>query len=135
MTSAQSFTFTGADPEKGARAFVLAARRVTRPSGAVIFAAGSLGERVLELGRAVAQAMPGLPICVAAGAGVVSEKGEVEGQSAATGIDWSGGEAQAFSVSGNNAEAVGSQLSSAIRASEVPGRTITALVFARPNGL
>src|SRR6187549_3360823 len=112
MTTAQSFSFAGEDPEKAARAFVQAARRVTRPRGAVIFAAGSVGERVLELARAAAQALPGLPLCV------VSERGEVEGQSAATGIVWSGGTAEAFSVIGNNAEAVGSQLSSAIRASE-----------------
>jgi small ligand-binding sensory domain FIST len=135
MTSAQSFSFAGEDPEKAARAFVQAARRVTRPSGAVIFAAGNVGERVLELGRAVAHSMPGLPICLAAGAGVVSERGEVEGQSAATGMVWSGGQATPFSVRGGNAEALGSQLSSAIRASESTGRDLTALVFARPNGL
>lgn len=135
MTSAQSFSFAGEDPEKAARAFIQAARRVTRPSGAVIFAAGNLGQRVREMGRAVAQAMPGLPICLAAGAGVVSERGEVEGQSAATGMVWSGGAAAPFNVSGGNAEALGSQLSSAIRASESAGRNLTALVFARPNGL
>jgi small ligand-binding sensory domain FIST len=137
MTTAQSFSFAGEDPEKAARAFIQAARRVTRPSGAVIFAAGSVGERVLELGRAVAQGMPGLPICLATGAGVVSERGEIEGQSAATGMVWSGGKVEAFSVRGSNAEAVGSQLSSAIRraASESAGRSTTALVFARPNGL
>jgi small ligand-binding sensory domain FIST len=135
MTSAQSFSFAGEDPERAARAFVQAARRVTRPSGAVIFAAGHLGERVLELGRAVAQSTPGLPICVAAGAGVVSERGELEGQSAATGMVWSGGKAEPFSVSGGNAETLGSQLASAIRASESGGRNLTALVFARPHGL
>ncbi len=135
MTTAQSFTFTGEDPEKAARAFAQAARRVNRPSGAVVFAAGVLGERLVDLGRAVAHAMPGLPICLAAGAGVLSERGEVEGQSATTGIVWSGGTAQPFSVSGHNAEAVGSQLSEAIRRSESNGRNITALVFARPNGL
>ncbi len=135
MTTAHSFTFTGEDPEKAARAFAQAARRVTRPSGALVFAAGVLGERLVDLGRAVAHAMPGLPICLAAGAGVVSERGEVEGQAAATGIVWNGGTAQPFSVSGHNAEAVGSQLSEAIRKSESHGRNLTALVFARPNGL
>lgn len=135
MTTAQSFSFAGEDPEKAARAFIQAARRVTRPSGAVIFSAGSLGERVLELGRAVGHALPGLSVCLATGAGVLSERGELEGQSAATGVIWSGGKAEAFSVSGNNAEALGSQLSSAIRANESAGRNITALVFARPNGL
>jgi hypothetical protein len=135
MTTAHSFSFAGEDPEKAARAFAQAARRVTRPSGAVVFAAGALGERLVELGRAVAQVTPGLPVCLAAGAGVVSERGEVEGQSAATGIVWSGGSAEAFSVSGHHAEALGSRLSEAIRKSETNGRSATALVFARPNGL
>lgn len=135
MTAAQSFSFSGEDPEKAARAFLQAARRVTRPSGAMVFAAGALGEKLIQLGRAITQASPGLPVCLAAGAGVVSERGEVEGQSAATGIVWSGGSAQAFSVTGHNAEAVGSQLSQAIKSSETNGRTTTALVFARPNGL
>src|SRR5882724_456781 len=135
MTAAQSFSYAGEDPEKGARAFAQAARRVTGPSGAMIFAAGVLGERLVELGRAVAQAMPGLPLCLAAGAGVVSERGEVEGQAAATGIIWSGGTARPFAVSGHNAETVGTQLTEAIRGVESNGRTTTALVFARPNGL
>jgi small ligand-binding sensory domain FIST len=135
VSIAHSFSFAGDDPEKAARAFSQAARRVTRPSGAVIFAAGALGEKLVQLGRAVSQASPGLPVCLVVGAGVVSERGEVEGQSAATGIVWSGGSAQPFSVTGHNAEAVGSQLSQAIRNSESSGRTTTALVFARPNGL
>jgi small ligand-binding sensory domain FIST len=135
MVTAQSFSFVGEDPQKAARAYGLAARRVTRPSGAVVFAAGALGERLVELGRAVAQAVPGLPVCLAAGAGVLSERGELEGQSATTGIIWSGGAAEPFSVTGQNAEAVGSQLSASIRQSESSGRHLTALVFARPHGL
>lgn len=134
-TAAQSFSFAGEAPEKAARAFGQAARRVTRPTGAVVFAAGALGEKLVELGHAVSQAMPGLPTCLVAGAGVVSERGEVEGQSAATGIVWSGGQAEPFSVTGHNAEAVGSQLSEAIRKTDSSGRSATALVFARPNGL
>jgi small ligand-binding sensory domain FIST len=135
MISAQSFSFAGEDPEKAARALAQAARRVTLPSGAMVFAAGALGEKLVELARAVAQAMPGVPCCLAAGAGVVSERGEVEGQSAATGIVWSGGVAKPFAIRGHNAEAVGSQLTEAIRASDTSGRNLTALVFARPNGL
>lgn len=135
MTTAQSFSFTGDDPEKAARACAQAARRVTRPSGAVVFVAGALGARIVEVGRAVAQALPGLPVCLAEGSGVVSERGELEGQSAATGMVWSGGSADSFSVLGSNAEALGSQLCSAIRANEQPGRSLTALIFARPSGL
>jgi small ligand-binding sensory domain FIST len=135
MSSAQSFSYTGEDPGKAARAFSQAALRVNKPSGGVIFAAGSLGERLVDLGRAVGQAAPGVPVCLAAGAGVVSERGEVEGQSAATGLVWSGGSAQPFSVDGQNAEALGSQLSEAIKRLESAGRPLTALVFARPNGL
>lgn len=135
MATAHSFSFAGEDPEKAARAYAQAVRRVTRPSGALVFAAGALGERLVELGRAVARAAPGLPVCLAAGAGVVSERGEVEGQAAATGIVWSGGHAQPFGVSANNAESVGSRLADAIRKAEGSSRSATALVFARPQGL
>jgi small ligand-binding sensory domain FIST len=135
MSGAQSFSYAGEDPEKAARAFAQAARRVNKASGAVIFAAGGLGERLVALGRAVGLAAPGIPMCLAAGAGVVSERGEVEGQSAATGLVWSGGSAHPFSVGGHNAEAVGSELSDAIKSRENAGRHLTALVFARPNGL
>lgn len=130
-----SFSYAGEDPEKAAKACAQAARRVTRPSGAMIFAAGALGERLAQLGQAVAQAVPGLPVCLAAGAGVVSERGEVEGLAAATGVIWSGGSARPFSVSGHNAEAVGTQLTEAIKLGEASGRSTTAFVFARPNGL
>lgn len=135
MTTAQSFSFAGEDPDRAARALGQAARRVTRPAGAMVFAAGALGERLVQLGKAVAATVPGLPVCLVAGAGVVSERGEVEGQSAATGIVWSGGSAQPFAVTGHNAEAVGSQLSQAIRKCESGSRSVTAFVFARPNGL
>jgi small ligand-binding sensory domain FIST len=135
MTTAHSFSFAGDDPEKAARAFAQAARRVTRPTGAVVFAAGALGERLLELGRAISRTTPDIPMCLAVGAGVVSERGEVEGQAAATGLVWSGGAAETFSVGGVNAEAVGSRLSEAIKSCESNGRMATAIVFARPNGL
>jgi small ligand-binding sensory domain FIST len=135
MTTAQSFSFAGEDPEKAARAFAQAARRVTRPTGAMVFAAGTLGERLLELGRAVSQAVPDLPICLATGAGVVSERGELEGQAAATGLVWSGGTAETFSVGSHNTEALGSRLLGALKACEEAGGSKTAFVFARPNGL
>jgi small ligand-binding sensory domain FIST len=133
--SAQSFSFAGEDPVKAARALASAAQRVKNPSGAMVFAAGTLGARLVDLGRAVGNALPGIPVCLAAGAGVVSERGEVEGQSAATGIVWSGGVAQPFCVNGQSAEAVGGRLSEALRNSETHGKSSTAVVFARPNGL
>jgi small ligand-binding sensory domain FIST len=120
ILSTQSFSIESDDPEKAARAFAQAVRRVDRPSGAIIFAAGALGDRLAQLARAAANSAAELPICLVAGAGVVSERGEVEGQSAATGIVWSGGSAHTFSVTGHNAEAVGSQLCEAIRSNARP---------------
>jgi small ligand-binding sensory domain FIST len=135
MTTAQSFSFAGGDPQKAARAFAQAARRVAHPSGAVVFVSGALAGRVVDIGRAIAASMPGIPVCLAAGAGVVSERGELEGQAAASGLVWSGGSAEPFSVNGSSAEALGSRLSEAIKSNERPGQSSTALVFARPNGL
>src|SRR5258706_10121402 len=98
MAFAQSFILAADEPEKVARALGQAARLVSRPSGALVFAAGRLGERLLEVGKAVAQAGLGIPVCLASGAGTVTERGEVEGKSAASGIGWSGGSARPVSA-------------------------------------
>ncbi len=136
MSAAQSFSITSEDPEKAARALAQAARRVARPSGALVFTTGALGQRLREVAGSLAQALPGLPVCLAAGAGVLTERGELaEGQSAAAGLIWSGGSAESFCVAGTSAEAVGSELAAAIQTRALPGQSRTAVVFARPNGL
>jgi len=48
---------------------------------------------------------------------------------------WSGGSAEAFSVTGSNVESVGSELAAAVARRANPGRAATALVFARSHGL
>jgi small ligand-binding sensory domain FIST len=135
MSAAQSFSFLGDQPEKAARALAAAESRVQAASGAVVFAAGALGEQLPALAAAVARACPKLPCLAAAGAGVMSERGEVEGQAAASGVVWSGGTAQAFAVNAGSADAVGSALSRALSERSSGARCATALVFTRPSGL
>jgi small ligand-binding sensory domain FIST len=134
MAAAQSFSVTGEEPGKAARALAQAARLVTRPSGGVLFASGALGARLELVAQAVAQAAPGLAVVLAAGAGVVSERGELEGQSAASGMIWSGGASRPFCVGPGNVEVMGAELASAINRLAQTGAA-TALVFARPHGL
>ncbi len=115
MTSAQSFSFAGADPEKAARAFVQAARRVTRPSGAVIFAAGNVVNGCWNWGARQPKRCPACQFVWWPVRAWSPSEASLRANLRPPASFWSGGKAEPFSVSGGNAEALGSQLSSAIR--------------------
>lgn len=91
--SAASFAVEAQAPTKVGQAFAEAAKRVRHPKGGLVFTSGHVGERLLEVAEVCAQTCPGVPLLLACGAGVLSERGEIEGQSAATGIIWAGGRA------------------------------------------
>ncbi len=63
---------------------------------------------------------------------MLSERGEIEGESAATGITWAGGEADAFNVDEADTEAVGASLGRVLL-DRTRSSASTALVFAEPK--
>jgi small ligand-binding sensory domain FIST len=90
---AQSFEVRSNSPGRVAEAFRAAREEVTRPTAGIVFISGALLERQVELARLLASKRSGIPLLVVGGSGVLSERGELEGQSAATGLIWSGGAA------------------------------------------
>lgn len=88
---AQSFEIRSSSPERVAEAFVAAREDVARSAAGIIFVSGALLERQEALARILASKQLGIPLMVVGGSGVLSERGELEGQSAATGLVWSGG--------------------------------------------
>lgn len=90
---AQSFEVHSGAPERVVQGFVAARTEVPRAAGGIVFVAGALLERQEELARLFASKRLGIPLLVVGGSGVLSERGELEGQSAATGLIWSGGSA------------------------------------------
>lgn len=128
---AASFAGRGEGPARVVRRIADHARALERPQGALIFVSGELGARLQEIGQRLAEACPNLPALVVCGHGVLTERGEIEGQSAAAGLVWADGEAESFPIESREAD-MGGALAEALRPRSGPNRT--AFVFARPRG-
>ncbi len=100
-----------AAPEGLERALVATRAQVTRPAGGLVFVAGALVQAAPRVAEIVRQAWRGIPSVVVPAAGVASERGEVEGAAAATGLLWTGGEASPFGA--DDAAALGGAIAEA----------------------
>ncbi|HEV8248240.1 MAG TPA: FIST N-terminal domain-containing protein, partial [Polyangiaceae bacterium] len=134
MKAASSFALRAESPARFARACVDAIGGVERPAGAVLLLSGALGQSIREVAAAFDRAPPGVPLLLAAGAGVLTDKGEIEGQSAGAGLVWSGGEAAAFTLASDEGSDLGAELGKAL-ASRAERASATALVFAEPGSI
>lgn len=94
------------------------------PAGGLLFVSGLLAQRLPAVAELVREAWRGVPTCVAPAAGVLSERGEIEGEGAASGLLWQGGRATAFAAPG---PALGVAVGRALAASRGSG---AAVIFA-----
>lgn len=133
MPGAVSFVVETKSPARVARDLGAALSRVTRPSGALIFTGGALAESAEELGRELSALRAGVPFSIASGAGVLTERGEVDREPAAAGIVWTGGRAEVFSIRAGGADEALEGLARAL-ADRSAKSSPTALVFVRPEG-
>ncbi|HVJ18667.1 MAG TPA: FIST C-terminal domain-containing protein [Polyangiaceae bacterium] len=133
MRAASSFVIRAESPARFARAAADSLAAIERPAGAIIFLSGALAESLPAVASAFERTPPGVPILLAGAAGVLTDRGELEGQSAGAGLVWSGGESDAFIVNeGGDPDDVGSALAGALRA-RTERSLATALVFADPR--
>jgi small ligand-binding sensory domain FIST len=105
-----------------------------KPAGGLVLVAGGMATKLGAIAEAVGRASLGFPLLLASGSGVISERGEIEGESAAVVLLWLGGAAEAWVVSASQPELC-SALARELRARNEAGRSETALVFLRPNGV
>ena len=91
---AQSFEVRSSNPERVVAAFAAAHADVPRSAAGIVFTSGALLERQESIGRLLSAKRFGIPILLVGGTGVLSERGELEAESAATGLVWSGGSAE-----------------------------------------
>jgi small ligand-binding sensory domain FIST len=94
MRRAQSFEVRSSSPERVVAAFAAARAEVPRSAAGIVFMSGALLERQEAVGRLFSAKRFGIPLLLVGGAGVLSERGELEAESAATGLVWSGGRAE-----------------------------------------
>jgi small ligand-binding sensory domain FIST len=130
---AQSFLARGESPARVARALGECVRRLPRPSGALIFVSGELVAAVDELARHLEDALGRVPALLAAGHGVLTERGEIEGESALSAVVWEGGTTTAISVDDSGGPDVGLATANALEPYAGPGST--AFLFLRPRGV
>src|SRR5512140_3798475 len=96
--AARSFSTTINAPDGLARSLAAARAEVASPAGGVVFVSGALTQEIGQVAEQVRAAWRNVPACVVPGAGVISERCEVEGASAAAGLLWSGGRAAPFAI-------------------------------------
>ncbi|WP_437895348.1 FIST signal transduction protein [Sorangium sp. So ce124] len=104
---------------------------VPSPSGGVVFVSGQLAQRASGVAELVRGAWRGVPACVVPAAGVLSERGEIEGDTGASGVLWSGGQVTPFALP-ERAEEPSRLLAEALTRA-VGQRSATAILFARPG--
>jgi small ligand-binding sensory domain FIST len=133
MPAAQSFAIREESPIRFASAAVEALRRAPKARGGLLFLGGPLADHAERVAAAIGRARLGYPVLVATGAGVLSERGEIEGTSAGTGLWLGSGETDVVVAEGTDAESAAVRLSEHLRTLCPNGRS-TALVFAQAKG-
>jgi len=132
--TATSLLVRGESPARVAGAVREAAANLGRPAGGLVLAAGAMATKLDAIAESLARVGLGFPVLAAAGSGVVTERGEVEGESAVAALLWLGGAADVWVRPETGAElCLGIARELAQRNSAL--RPETALVFLRPNGV
>ncbi len=133
MPTAHSFSIREENPTRFATGAIEALRRARGAAGGLVFLGGSLANHAEAVGAAIGRARLGFPVLVGTGAGVLSDKGEIEGSAAGTGLALGSGEAEALVAEGVGPDSASSELADRL-AALCPGGRSTALVFARSKG-
>jgi len=131
MPASCSFSLLTHRPEAIAPVLGNALRGLGAPAGGgAVFLGGSIGRFLLEAAQAVKTVADGVPIIVAAGAGVMTERGEIEQAPAIAGIVWRGRRASAFALDADRAEGDLSNRVSTAATNALGGRSGAVLLFA-----
>ena len=99
----------------------------------LLFVSGDLALKLEDLGQRVQEALGPVPALIAAGHGVLTERGEVEGETAAAGIIWTGGETLPVAAPDSGGPDLGVTLAAALEPRLGPAAT--AFAFVRPRGV
>jgi len=99
MAAARSFSVVTQQPEEVGRALRVSLDALGGAAGgALVFLGGAMGRSLLDVGRVVASVAGGTPVLIASGAGVLTERGEYEDTSAASGVAWRGVPSVPFAI-------------------------------------
>lgn len=129
-----SVVIRGESPSRVGAGIAESFRAFGGPAAGLVFLGGGLGDRVEEVGRVLASAGLGMPLLVAAGAGVVSERGELEGEPAAAALAFRGAGPEAFIANAETPDDAAQLLAERL-VERSGGSTPTAFVCARADAI
>jgi small ligand-binding sensory domain FIST len=132
-TAALSFSVRAETPARFASEAAAAVRASPGAQAGLFLLSGGLAAQAGDVARALAKAELGLPFLVASGAGVLSERGELERTAAGAGLVFRGGRPEALVADAATTDAAVEKLAGRL-AIATRGRAATALVFARAEG-
>ena len=131
---ATSFQVRTPSPSRAAAALAAAADQVRSPTGAILFVSGKLAERIDFVAASLGELRAPFPIAVAGGAGVLTERTEIEDEAAIAGLAWSGGRAEVVPIPAGESEDQGEGLARLL--SDRTSKTApTAIVFGGADAL
>ncbi len=133
-TSAWSWEVKTSSPERVASSLGQALSQVRSPAGALIFVSGSLVTELATVGTYIASLRLSVPVAVVAGGGVLTERREIEDQSAAAGIVWAGGRTELIELTSGENEDVGESLARLL-GDRTGSSSPTVITFLKPDGL
>src|SRR5437773_12144002 len=107
---ATSWEIKTPSPERVAGALAHALAQVKSPAGALVFVSGNLVSSLDTVLDEVTKIGAQVSVAVGAGSGVLTERGEIEDQSAASGIVWAGGRTELVELSPGDENDVGPAL-------------------------
>lgn len=132
-TPALSFSTRAETPARFASEATAAVRGTPGAQAGLFLLSGGLAAQAGDVARALARAELGVPFLVACGAGVLSERGELERTAAGAGLVFRGGRPEALVAQATTTDAAVEQLAGRL-AIATRGRAATALVFAQAEG-
>src|SRR3954452_1514940 len=129
--TATSLLVRGESPARLVSTVREAALGLGRPAAGLVLVAGGMATKVEAIASGLSRAELGFPVLVASGSGVITDRGEVEGESACAVLLWVGGAADAW-VADSAAPDLCLALARELAARNAAARSETALVFLRP---
>ncbi len=96
--AARSFSISVTAPDGLARPLAATRAEVSSPSGGILFVSGAMTQELDRIAEQVRATWRNVPVAIVPGAGVLTERGEIEGASAAAGLLWSGGRVSPFAL-------------------------------------
>jgi small ligand-binding sensory domain FIST len=132
MGSASSFHVRATKASFLARPLASAKLQVAKASAGVVFVTGEMAENLTRVAQVVAESWPNIPTLITTGSGVMSESGEMENQSAASGLLLAGARSNLFCTHCPDAESLPNCVVPLLEQANIGTRS-TALLFCEPE--